>query len=89
MDSMEQSWLGKAQFLIEGVIHEYDPSDESYLEWTKIKHIPKEHVVATFDGCWQKRVYWKRAVLVVLLHENDRRSFCAILFTNIVRQSIQ
>ncbi|KAF8317153.1 hypothetical protein DL93DRAFT_2125174 [Clavulina sp. PMI_390] len=57
----EESWIGRAQFLLEGAIFEYDPESEDHLEWTKVKHVPKERVVATFDGSWQKRVYWKRA----------------------------
>jgi len=56
----EESWIGRAQFLVEGVIHEYDPGDAEYQEWTKVKHVPKDRILATFDGCWQKRVCWKR-----------------------------
>ena len=58
--SISQSWIGRAQFLVEGVIHEYDPDDPAHQEWTKVKHVPKDHILATLDGCWQKRVYWKR-----------------------------
>lgn len=45
---------------MEGVIHEYDPHDPEHQEWTKVKHVPKDLLLATFDGCWHKRVYWKR-----------------------------
>jgi hypothetical protein len=55
-----QSWIGRAQFLVEGVIHEYDPDEPEYQEWTKVKHVSNERILATFDGCWQKRLYWKR-----------------------------
>jgi hypothetical protein len=58
--SCSQSWIGRAQFLLEGVIHEYDPNDPQHQEWAKVKHVPKDRILATLDGCWQKRVYWKR-----------------------------
>jgi len=56
----DESWLGRAQFLVEGVIHEFDPLDIDYLEWVRPKHVPADKVVATFEGCWKKRIYWQR-----------------------------
>lgn len=29
-------------------------------EWTKVKHVPKDRVVAVFDGSWRGNVRWKR-----------------------------
>ncbi|KAG8761000.1 hypothetical protein FRC12_009471 [Ceratobasidium sp. 428] len=58
----EESWIGKAQFLVEGVIHTYDPSDpDECSSWTKVKQVPASRVVATFDGTWRTLIKWKRA----------------------------
>ncbi|TBU31406.1 hypothetical protein BD311DRAFT_786485 [Dichomitus squalens] len=56
----EESWLGKAHFALEGVIHTYDPEESVHEEWTRVKHVPKERVLAVFDGSWRGRVRWKR-----------------------------
>ncbi|KAI0777210.1 hypothetical protein BD413DRAFT_172325 [Trametes elegans] len=56
----EQSWLGKAQFQCEGVIHTYDPAESVHEEWTRVKHVPQERVLAVFDGSWRSRIRWKR-----------------------------
>ncbi len=50
----EESWLGRAHFLLEGVIHTVFDSDANRCaEWTKVKHVPKDRVVAVFDGSWR------------------------------------
>ena len=56
----EESWLGKAQFALEGVIHTYDPAESVHEEWTRVKHVPRDRVLAVFDGSWRGRVRWKR-----------------------------
>ncbi|KAJ8489434.1 hypothetical protein ONZ45_g13594 [Pleurotus djamor] len=56
----EESWLGKAHFLVEGVIHTYHEGDTEHEEWTRIKQVPQSHVVAVFDGTWRGRVRWRR-----------------------------
>lgn len=55
----EESWLGRAQFLVEGIIHTY-PSASSPADWTRIKHVPRDRVVATFHGSWHGVIRWKR-----------------------------
>ena len=58
----EESWLGRAQFLVEGVVHSY-PSGAAATtaaEWTRIKHVPRARVVATFRGSWHGVIKWKR-----------------------------
>lgn len=55
-----QSWIGKAQFLIEGVIHTYQEGDTEHEEWTKVKHVPRSCIVAHLDGSWRSRVRWRR-----------------------------
>ncbi|KAI0336723.1 hypothetical protein GY45DRAFT_1290568 [Cubamyces sp. BRFM 1775] len=56
----EESWLGRAQFQCEGVIHTYDPKESVHEEWTRVKHVPHERVLAVFDGSWRGRIRWKR-----------------------------
>ncbi|KAF8605654.1 hypothetical protein BDV93DRAFT_438431 [Ceratobasidium sp. AG-I] len=58
----EESWLGKAQFLVEGVIHSYNPAEpDECASWTKVRQVPASRVVATFEGTWRGAVHWKRA----------------------------
>ncbi|KAK7684905.1 hypothetical protein QCA50_011738 [Cerrena zonata] len=57
----EESWLGKAHFLCEGVIHTYTPGSREHADWTKVKHVPRSRVVAVFDGSWKHLIRWKRA----------------------------
>ena len=57
----EESWLGRAHFLVEGVIHSvFDSDTNQCAEWTKVKHVPQNRVVAVFDGSWRGRIRWKR-----------------------------
>ncbi|KAH9059548.1 hypothetical protein EDB87DRAFT_764994 [Lactarius vividus] len=57
----EESWLGKPHYLVEGVVHRYDPSEHEHEEWTKVKHVPPARVVAYFEGCWRNVVRWRSA----------------------------
>ncbi|CAE6463052.1 hypothetical protein ACGC1H_002134 [Rhizoctonia solani] len=58
----EESWIGRSQFLVEGVIHTYNPADpDECSSWTKVKSVPQSRVVATFDGTWRGLIKWKRA----------------------------
>lgn len=56
----EESWLGRAHFLVEGVIHTYNEGSTEHVEWTKVKHVPTARVVAVFDGCWRNHIRWRR-----------------------------
>lgn len=57
----EESWLGKAHFLLEGVMHlVYETDEERCEEWTKVKHVPKDRVVACFEGSWKGGIKWRR-----------------------------
>ncbi|KDQ08797.1 hypothetical protein BOTBODRAFT_37653 [Botryobasidium botryosum FD-172 SS1] len=74
----DESWLGKPQFLLVGVIHTYRSAaeespmasrtsfrsaksdDADYESWTKVKQVPANRVVATFEGCWRGEIRWKR-----------------------------
>ncbi|GLB39104.1 putative OSBP family protein [Lyophyllum shimeji] len=59
----EESWLGKAHFLLEGVIHTVNEGDTEHNEWTKVKHVPHSRVVAVFDGSWRGHIRWRRVGL--------------------------
>lgn len=61
MEYKEESWLGRAHFLCEGVIHSYDPEGIAHHEWTKVKHVPRSRVVAQFHGSWKHVIKWKLA----------------------------
>ena len=57
----KKSWLGRAHYLVEGVIHTVFDSDTTECsEWTKVKHVPQHRIVATFDGSWRGLIRWKR-----------------------------
>jgi hypothetical protein len=57
----EESWLGKAHFLLEGVVHlVYESDGERCDEWTKVKHVPRDRVIACFEGSWRGGVKWRR-----------------------------
>lgn len=55
-----QSWLGKAHFLLEGVIHTYTVGDTEHEAWTKVRHVPQSRIVAIFDGSWKHHIKWRR-----------------------------
>ncbi|KAI0318793.1 hypothetical protein OF83DRAFT_1114044 [Amylostereum chailletii] len=59
----EESWLGRAQFAIEGVVHSYTPGEDAVEEWTKVKHVPRERVLAEVDGSWRGAVRWRKVSL--------------------------
>ncbi|KDR68350.1 hypothetical protein GALMADRAFT_256976 [Galerina marginata CBS 339.88] len=60
----EESWLGRAHFLVEGIIHTVFEHDTNHCaEWTKVKHVPRDRIVAVFDGSWKGKVRWKRVGL--------------------------
>ena len=46
---------------IEGIIHQYKPSEHEHEEWTKFKHVPPAFVEAYFEGCWRDVVHWHHA----------------------------
>lgn len=60
-NELDQSWLGKPHFLVEGVVHRYKPSSHEHEEWTKVKHVPAARVEAHFEGCWHNVVRWRPA----------------------------
>lgn len=59
VDYKEESWLGKPHFALEGVIHIFEEDDDAWQSWTKVKHVPKEQVVATLSGSWKHIIKYK------------------------------
>lgn len=53
-----QGWLSKPKFSLEGAIFKYDEQDEEPTEYTKIKQIPSDRLVATFEGSWKGDIRW-------------------------------
>jgi len=46
---------------VEGVIHTvFDSDGDECSEWTKVKQVPANRIVAAFDGTWRGRIRWKR-----------------------------
>lgn len=55
----DESWIGRPKFLLEGVIYQYTPDEESE-SWSKIKQVPLDKVVANIEGIWRKQIRWRR-----------------------------
>ncbi|TIC30058.1 hypothetical protein E3Q11_01137 [Wallemia mellicola] len=55
----EESWIGKPRFLVEGVI--YHATTEESRTWTKVKQVPRDQVLATLEGTWRTKIYYKKA----------------------------
>jgi oxysterol-binding protein-related protein 9/10/11 len=55
-----QSWLGRAHFLLEGVIHTYIEGETEHEAWVKAKQVPQSRVVAVFDGSWKHHIKWRK-----------------------------
>ena len=45
---------------MEGVIHTVHEGEADHEEWTKVKHVPQNRVVAIFDGSWKGHVRWRQ-----------------------------
>lgn len=50
---LEESWLGKAQNRVVGVIYKYDPDNDSI---TRVKDVPDEDVLARIEGSWHDQI---------------------------------
>ncbi|KAF5340300.1 hypothetical protein D9611_007865 [Ephemerocybe angulata] len=56
----EESWLGRAHFLVEGVIFVVHDGETEHEGWTKVKQVPQNRVAAVLDGTWKGHIRWKR-----------------------------
>jgi hypothetical protein len=50
---VEESWFGKAQNRVHGLIFRYDPTDDKY---TRVKDVPDKDILAKVEGCWQEQI---------------------------------
>ncbi|PWY99613.1 hypothetical protein BCV70DRAFT_110124 [Testicularia cyperi] len=55
----DESWITKAKYALEGVIYEYGPNDDPD-EYTSLKQVPQDRVLATFEGSWKGKITYKR-----------------------------
>ena len=53
LEYMEESWVGKSQNRVKGVIFSYDPSSDNKI---RIKDVPEKDILARIDGCWHEQV---------------------------------
>lgn len=51
-----QSWVGKAKFAMQGLIHEVEGDGKKEMEWTKLKSVPEDKVVMRFEGSWRGEI---------------------------------
>ena len=51
----EESWLGKTQNKVNGVIFNYDPENDNK---NRIKDVPEKDVLAKLEGAWHDEVYY-------------------------------
>ncbi|KAL2059387.1 hypothetical protein ABVK25_000680 [Lepraria finkii] len=58
MHYQEESWLGKTQNKVNGVVYTYDPENDNK---SRIKDIPEKDVRARIEGCWHDQVYYTLA----------------------------
>ncbi|KAA1085408.1 hypothetical protein PGT21_006311 [Puccinia graminis f. sp. tritici] len=63
---VDESWVGKAKFALEGVIYELQETDDPN-EWTKIKQVPSDRIWCKFSGSW-------RGVVTYTMTEASRRT---------------
>ncbi|KAL6721115.1 hypothetical protein ACLMJK_000215 [Lecanora helva] len=52
---LEESWLGKTQNKVNGVIYNYIPESDNR---TRIKDVPEKDVLARLEGCWHDQVFF-------------------------------
>jgi len=46
-------------FALEGVIHTYEEGETEFEEWTKVKHVPTDRIIAHFDGSWKGLIRYR------------------------------
>lgn len=55
---LEDSWIGRAQYKLEGVVFRYDPDNDTA---TKIKDVPEGDVLARITGSWHGQIHFTLA----------------------------
>lgn len=52
---MEESWIGKSQNKVLGVVYRYDPGNDKV---TRIKDVSEKDVLARVEGDWREKIYY-------------------------------
>ncbi|KAJ5819683.1 Oxysterol-binding protein [Penicillium riverlandense] len=52
---LEDGWLGRSQYRLQGVIFRYDPDNDTI---TNIKDVPEGDVLARITGSWHGKIYF-------------------------------
>ncbi|KAF3941718.1 hypothetical protein ABW19_dt0206700 [Dactylella cylindrospora] len=55
---LEEPWVGRSRYKVEGVIFKYDPDNDTI---TRIRDVPEEDVKARIDGSWITQMYYTLA----------------------------
>lgn len=55
---LDEPWVGRSKYRVEGVIFKYDPENDTI---TRIKDVPDKDVKARIDGCWISELYYTLA----------------------------
>ena len=51
----EDSWIGRAQYRVEGVVFRYDPNNDTV---SKIKDAPESDILARITGSWHGQIHF-------------------------------
>jgi hypothetical protein len=51
---VEESWLGKSQHRVDGVVFKYDPENDNK---SKIKDVPDADILARIEGSWMDKIF--------------------------------
>ena len=57
---LEESWIGRSQYRVEGVIFRYNPEKNTV---TKIKDVPQSDVLARINGSWHGKIYFTKTTV--------------------------
>ena len=52
---LEESWLGKTQNKVNGIVYTYDPENDNK---TRIKDVPEKDILARLEGCWHDQIFY-------------------------------
>ncbi|KAF3924171.1 hypothetical protein AA313_de0209750 [Arthrobotrys entomopaga] len=52
---LDEPWVGRSKYKVEGVIFNYDPEDDTI---TRVRDVPEKDVKARIDGSWVSELYY-------------------------------
>ncbi|EWC43518.1 hypothetical protein DRE_07480 [Drechslerella stenobrocha 248] len=53
---LDEPWLGRSKYRVEGVIFKYDPANDTIVH---IRDVPEKDIKAKIDGSWVSEIYYK------------------------------